>query len=203
MDKREVDARGLACPRPVVMTKKALDEMGAGVLAVLVSQEVQSRNVSQVAEAAGYRADVEKMGDYFRVTIYKPQASPQPEPGPSAAVERPHPLSPVTFLLTSDALGSGDEQLGRLLAQLMIQTLSEAEAIPARLIFMNSAVRLVCKGSAVLEPLAALQERGVELLACGTCLQHFGLLDEVQVGTISNMYDIVEALMSADRTVCL
>ncbi len=201
MSERQVDARGLPCPRPVVMTKKALDEMDSGVLRVLVSQKVQSRNVSQVAEAAGYQAQVREAGDYFEVLITKTA-----EKAPATEAEEIGPArmqQGLVFMIASDRIGHGDDELGQVLMQLMMQTMAEAEGVPETIVFMNAGVRLCCKGAPVLEALRGLGERGVRLLVCGTCLQHFGLVDEVEVGEISNMYDILQTLMKAERVVNL
>ena len=197
MEERQVDARGLQCPRPVMMTKKALDEMGAGVLRVLVTQEVQSRNVSQLAAAAGLKAEVDHLGDHYCVTIWK-GASPgaKLEAQPQRQPER-QPAGP-TFFFGSDTLGRGNDELGRLLARLMIQTLADLDSPPQCIIFMNTGVRLVCSGSPVVEALRTLERKGTRILACGTCLDFLGLVDNVEVGTVSNMFDILQALTSAE-----
>ncbi len=189
-----------------MMTKRALDEMGAGVLRVLVTQEVQSRNVSQLAAAAGLKAEIEELDGYYRVTVYKttaptlppkPQARPQPEKAVSA---RPH---SVTLFFGSDTVGRGDDELGRLLARLMLQALADMDNPPARIVFMNTGVRLVCKGSPAIEALKALEHKGTKILACGTCLDYLGLVDDVEVGTVSNMLDIIEALMGSENVLAV
>jgi selenium metabolism protein YedF len=209
MTDRELDLRGLECPLPVVRTKKALDEMGGGALRVLVSKEVQSCNVADAARAAGLAAEVEDLGDCYRVTICAGDAPPardaQGAAASQAATADAH-ASPAagrgtTFFLGADAVGRGNDDLGRLLARLMLQTLSEAETPPARVVLMNTGVRLACEGSPAIEALRALEARGTTVLACGTCLDFLGLLDQVRVGKVSNMYDILEALAEAERVV--
>lgn len=216
MADHQVDCRGLACPKPVMMTRKALNEAPPGRVLVLVTQEVQSRNVAQLAKAAGFEVEVTRMSDHFRVTILKPEAAPAATPGlplldmpiEATAVEPEPALSPLAqvatvFLLTSDRLGEGNQDLGALLAELMVNTLPELDERPARLVLMNTGVRLACSGSKVLAALHKLEDQGVELLVCGTCLEFLGLLDELQAGHVSNMYDIVTALLGAASVVAL
>ncbi len=191
-----LDCRGLQCPRPVVMARKALDAMPDGALDVLVSLEVQAANLVQLAEAAGWPTEVEQFGDHFRVTVHKSGPSTAaPASAPVAACGPP--IANATFLFGSDELGHGDPDLGRLLTQLMLRTLADSETPPRRLLFLNTGVRLACEGSPVLDALRALEDRGVEILACGTCLDYLALMAKLGVGRITNMHDIVESLVSA------
>jgi selenium metabolism protein YedF len=111
--------------------------------------------------------------------------------------------APAVLTITSDTMGRGDEALGAILMRSFLHTLAEAKTAPRTIIFYNTAVKLVAEGSPVLEDLRALAERGVELLACGTCLGHFDLKESVAAGEISNMYTIAEHLLSSDRVVNL
>jgi selenium metabolism protein YedF len=182
------------------MARKALDEMPVGVLQVLVSLEVQMRNLVQLAEGAGWPADAQRVGDHFLVTIRKtgpaavePQAAVLQGDAPSVAN--------ATFVFGSDELGHGEPDLGRLLLQLMVRTLADGDPAPRRLIFLNTGVRLVCEGSPILDALRALEDKGVDLLACGTCLDYLGLLDLLRAGHVSNMHDIVGFLTTAGNLI--
>jgi len=103
----------------------------------------------------------------------------------------------------SSTLGRGDEELGNVLMRSFIHTLTETEVPPQEIIFMNSGVKLVAEGSEVLDDLRSLESRGIEILACGTCLGYYRLKDAIRVGRISNMYDIAAALLEADRVVSI
>ena len=82
-----------------------------------------------------------------------------------------------------------------------MKTLLDLKPIPSRLIFINSGVRLTTEGSEVLESLKALSEKGVEILSCGTCLDFYHLKEKLKVRVVSNMFDIAQSLMEADRLI--
>jgi selenium metabolism protein YedF len=107
----------------------------------------------------------------------------------------------TVVLFASDVLGRGEAELGNVLIRGFLHTLNEVEPLPATLIFINSGVRLVAEDSEVMEDLRALCDKGVEVLACGTCLNYYGLKDKVAVGQVSNMYSIAESLLRADKVI--
>jgi selenium metabolism protein YedF len=82
-----------------------------------------------------------------------------------------------------------------------LKTLLDLEKRPDRLILINSGVQLASEDSKALEALRVLSEKGVEIVSCGTCIDFYGLKDKIKVGTISNMYDIVQSLLEADRVI--
>jgi selenium metabolism protein YedF len=104
----------------------------------------------------------------------------------------------VVFI-ESDSIGRGSEELGRILMRSFLHTLAEAEFTPAKIILVNGGVKLACEESEVLGDLSALSRQGVEVLCCGTCLDYFGLKSELQVGRISNMYEILSSLAQAGK----
>jgi selenium metabolism protein YedF len=107
----------------------------------------------------------------------------------------------IVVFLASDELGSGDPELGRILMRSFVKTLKEARPRPSRVLFINGGVRMVAEGSELLAELRELGEAGIDLAACGTCLDFFHLKDKVQVGRATNMQDIVAALLGADKVV--
>jgi selenium metabolism protein YedF len=206
---KTIDARGLACPQPVILTRRAMREEGVTEIVTIVDNETSRRNVSRMAEREGYRVAVEEHGDEAHLRLTRPSAQ---VPGarveavaePSMAVGRATPAAgPLVVLVAADTLGRGEPELGGILMRSFFHTLGEVEPLPDTVIFLNSGVRLVAEGSPVLEDLAALAERGVQVLACGTCLDYFALKDALRVGEISNMYTIAETLLRAGRVVHL
>jgi len=189
-----IDARGLACPQPVVLTKKALDR--ADDLTVIVDNAAAMQNVSRMAESQGFGVSVdEKMdGIYLRLT------RPVDE---SLGGKVPLLFEPTVLLVAASTLGRGDDELGSTLMRTFIHTLSESDIKPHKIIFMNSGVKLATRGSEVIDDLRALEKERVEILACGTCLAHFGLKDAVEAGRISNMYEITLALMKATKVISI
>ena len=107
----------------------------------------------------------------------------------------------VVVYINSHLLGVGDEALGSILMRAFLKTLLDMETRPNRLILINSGVRLASEGSEVLETLRTLSEKGVEILSCGTCLDFYGLKEKLRVGIVSNMYDIAQSLLGADRLI--
>jgi len=188
---KTVDARGQTCPQPVILTRKALAEVSE--VLVIVDNDTAQMNIRRMAEKGGHRVETEQKADgiYLRIT----------QAAGCATAEAIHHESNIVVLVSSDSLGRGDAELGRVLVRGFLHTLNEVEPLPATLIFINSGVQLVTEGSAVLDDLGALSDKGVEVLACGTCLNYYALKDRVAVGQVSNMYSIAEALLRADKVI--
>ena len=193
-----VDARGLACPQPVILTRSALQESDA--VTTIVDNETARSNVSRMAAKQGCQVDVEEREDGIYVHLTKGEA-PAEEAAPQMAAV---PTSgPLVLTVPSEIMGRGDEELGGILVRAFFHTLCEVEPLPQTIIFFNSGVKLVVEGSPVMEDLQALEARGIEILACGTCLGHYELKDKVAIGEVSNMYTIAEMLLSAGKVVSL
>jgi len=107
-------------------------------------------------------------------------------------------MRPKIFLIQSEGLGRGDEQLGSMLMANFLRLLGESEDKPGSLIFWNAGVRLLCQGSPVLNRLKQLEEQGVELLACTTCLEHFDLMDKLAVGKPTTMVTSIQSMLTCD-----
>ena len=140
-------------------------------------------------------------------------AAPQPAPAPSRPAPAPgrsqqtaeNPRSPLAkgtvLVISSDVMGSGDEGLGRLLMKGFLYAMVEQEKQPEMILFYNSGVFLTTEGSGVLDDLREMERRGVRLLTCGTCLNHYGRLEKLQVGEVTNMYEIAQCMMQAERII--
>ncbi len=200
-----VDARGKSCPEPVILTRRALSE--AAEVTVIVDNETARENVSAMARSQGYEVQSEQRADGFYLHISRSPVAPGPGPLPAAtaAAETAAPSAAglTVLFIGSDTVGRGPEELGGILMRSLLHTLTEVSPCAATLVFMNTGVRLVVEGSPVLDDLRQLCERGVQILACGTCLGYFGLKDRVAVGTVSNMYTIVETLLGAGKVISL
>ena len=189
-----IDARGLACPQPVVLTKKALEK--ADDLTVIVDNATAKQNVSRLAESHGLGVTVEEKGDGIYLRLTRPADE-------SLGGKVPLLFEPTMLLVASNTLGRGDDALGSVLMRTFIHTLGESDIKPHKIIFMNSGVKLVTQGSEVIDDLRAMEKESVEILACGTCLGNFGLKDAVEVGRISNMYEITMALMKSTKVISI
>lgn len=198
-----VDNRGLACPEPVIRTKKALDGMGAGTLVSTVDNEIAKENVLRLANSMGLPASVELKNGLFHITITKSdnvEATTLPLELQSCSFpNRKH----TTLLIKSDLFGQGEQALGEVLMKSFFHALNESSVLPREIFFVNSAVRLTCQGSAVLAKLQELQEKGVPILSCGTCLDYYHLNDRLAIGEVTNMFSIVESLTQADNAITI
>ena len=189
-----IDARGLACPQPVLLTKKALEK--ADDLTIIVDNATAEQNVSRLAENHGLEVSVDKKGDGIYLRLKRPAEE-------SLGGKVPLLFEPTVLLVASSTVGRGDDELGEVLMRTFMHPLGESDIKPHKIIFMNSGVKLVARGSEVIDDLRALEKESVEILACGTCLGHFGLKDAVEVGRISNMYEITMALMKATKVISI
>jgi len=197
-----VDARGLDCPQPVVLTRRALLETGVGCVQVLVDSEVSVENITRMARSEGCAVAVEQSSQGFCLTLTRGAAGKAAKAeDPVAARDAPRAAPRVAVLVSSSLLGVGDEPLGRILMRAFIKTLAEVEPRPQQAVFLNSGVRLTTTGSELIEDLRALERQGMEIISCGTCLDYYGLRGALEVGIVSNMYEIASVLVNADRVV--
>lgn len=201
----QIDCRGLNCPEPVLRTKQALEEGRPETLVIIVDNETARENVLRFLRSRNLAASWKQEGDFYQITV-----SGAGEAGTAGASE-PRPATGKTkagadrlaILISSETLGQGSSELGSLLMRNFIYTLTRQDEPPEAVIFMNSGVKLCIEGSPVLEELSLLQEKGSRILACGTCLDYYGVKEKLAAGQVSNMYDIVELLGAASRTITL
>lgn len=196
-----IDCRGLACPAPVLKAKEVIERDRPSVLEVTVDNDASRENVSRFLSHQGYEVSVAEEGGVFRVigTFREAPGKPHRE-AEREALEAP---SKIAILVTSDGLGRGDDALGARLMVNFLKTVQEIGDDLWRLIFLNSGVKLTVEGSEVLPVLQAREGDGLKILVCGTCLEHFRLLERKQVGETTNMLDIVTSLHLADKVITL
>jgi selenium metabolism protein YedF len=167
----------------------------------LVDNETALGNVSRMAKKAGWQVSVATEGDEYRIALAKGAAVPQAEPltvGKAEVVS-----GPLVLVVPADTMGRDNAELGSVLIRGFFHTLGEVEPLPEAIILFNTGVRLACEGSSVLDDLCALEAEGIEILACGTCLNYFELTEKLSVGQVSNMYDIAETMLRAGKVVNL
>ncbi len=194
-----VDARGLPCPQPVILTRKAMQETDH--IVTLVDSENSVANVSRMAQQAGWLVHVTRQENEFQIELTRaPQTSPPEQPSGEGVQGA---AGPLVLVVAADMMGRGDPELGSILIRGFFHALGEVRPVPQTVILFNTGVKLACEGSAVLEDLCALEAQGVQLLACGTCLNYFGLTDKLAVGQVSNMYTIAETLLNAGKVIHL
>ena len=194
-----IDAKGKACPTPVIMAKKAISA-GESTFTVLVDNTTAVENLKRLAENQGFDAAAAEAEGVFSVAFTRTGCAaceeavnaPLPAPGGDWAV-----------FVGRDIIGDGDRELGTNLMRMFFYTLSQGEDKPGAVLFMNAGVKLPTLDEQVVEHLKALSAVGVEILVCGTCLNFYGLTEQLRVGTVSNMYDIVTRMQKAGKVVSL
>lgn len=190
-----VDALGKACPMPVILAKKEID-VGNTSFVVAVDNEVAVQNLQRLAESQGYQVQVQTKDGNFHVSFTGEGAS-------AACCEETAKPKNWALFVGKDFIGDGSEELGTSLMTMFFYTLAESNDAPRYVLFMNSGVKLPVENDQVVEHLKTLQEKGSEILVCGTCLKFFGIADNLKIGTVSNMYDISERMHLADKVITL
>ena len=187
----KVDAIGQVCPVPIIMTKNALKDIEEGQVEVSVDNRISLENLQKMSKEMGYDYTVEESGDIFKIVINKMRES----------VELRESEENTVVVIDSLHMGKGDVELGRILMKGFIYTLSEIEELPKTILFYNEGVKITTQESDTLNDLLFLESEGVEIVNCGTCLDFFKLKDDLKVGSITNMYDIVERMEKAEKVI--
>lgn len=208
-----IDARGEACPIPVVRTLKALGALaGPGAVETLVDNEIAVQNLTRMGEGKGCAVASERLGEKeWRVTVTtmvalgvsdaEAESATCEVPGASGAAAAVLAPRRVVVAITSECMGTGDDVLGRKLMGSFVYSLTQLDELPATVLLYNGGAHLSCEGSPALEDLRGLAASGVEVLTCGTCLDHYGIADTLAVGEVTNMYVIAQRLTGASLVV--
>lgn len=196
----KIDAVGVQCPMPVVMTKKEFDKIQEGVVEVTADNFTCVQNLEKFAKSNSFEFSYEqKEEDRWLVTIEKKLGQGLAKEDVNTGLVN----DKFTIAIGTDHYGQGAEELGKILMKSFIYTVSETEPYPTSMVFFNSGVKLTTEGSPVLEDLKKLAENGVQIISCGTCLDFYEIKDKLQVGEISNMYTIYETIRDAGRNMVI
>ena len=194
---KEINCRGMACPERVLTVKKAIEQC-AESLSVIVDDAAANENVRRFAESQGYGVYIkEEASGQWRLNLTCASCAPMPscKQAPAAGEEK------IVIYVAHKEMGAGDEELGLTLMRAFLKTLLEFKPLPWRMIFLNGGVKLTTSGSPVLGVLEELEQAGVGLLSCGTCLDYFQLKSKLKAGKVTNMFEIVASLRSAGRVI--
>ena len=188
---KEIDAKGLACPKPVVLAKKAITS-NQEVL-VIVDNQTAASNLTKLGKKMGAEVSVVEESETEFKVMFKKTKSTDSENADSESETS----GAKIYLIPSDTMGDGERELGQILIKGFISTIKELDPLPEKIIFLNSGVKLATKEDIVFY-LKELEEQGVEILLCGTCVDYYELQAEVGVGEISNMFEIADNLNRRD-----
>ena len=195
---KKIDARGLACPAPVLQTKNAIEDENLNSIEVLIDNEASRQNVSRFLKSQGFEVSVQEREGDFHVTGRR-EAGVEPE---DVVVEKQDTeKKKIMVMVANNCMGHGDDELGSKLMVSFLKTLKEMGDELWRLVFVNNGVKLTIDSSEVLSVLKEYEKDGLHILVCGTCLTYFNLLEKKQVGETTNMLDIVTAMQLADKVI--
>ena len=198
-----IDCKGMACPLPVVNAKKAAEELSGGdVLTVLVDNEIAVQNLTRFAEHKGFGVSAEKKGEKeYAVTMSISGAVAEAVQEEEVACAMDTRRRGMLVVLSANVMGSGDPKLGTSLMKAFVFALTKQDQLPDTILCYNTGAYLTCEGADTLEDLKLLESEGVTILTCGTCLDFYGLKEKLAVGSVTNMYDIVERMESAAQII--
>lgn len=196
----KVNAIGDNCPIPVIKTKKAMQEVtGPETIEVWVDNEIAVQNVTKMAVNEGAEVTSEQAAEKeYKVTVRMNGALEDTAEETAAA---PVQEDNTVVVIASDKMGSGNDELGKVLIKGFIFAITQLDKLPKTMLFYNGGATLTAEGSDSLEDLKNLEAQGVEILTCGTCLNYYGLTEKLQVGSVTNMYTIVEKMAGAGRII--
>ena len=204
MTTAQLECQGLPCPQPVLKCKEIVEIDAPGKLSVVVDNDAAKENVSRFLTTRGYTSSVEKRGEEFVITGVRAMpadASCAPCEEMSEAEMTGLSKQKVLVFIASDVIGSGDDELGGKLMYNFLLTLKEMGNDLWRIVMVNGGVKLAVPDSPCMAELQQLEKQGVSILVCGTCLEHFGLSGDRQVGDVTNMLDIITSFHLASKTI--
>lgn len=204
MERLVINAVGDQCPIPVVKASKALKGMKeAGTVEIHVDNEIAVQNLTKLANSWNLKSFAEKKEDGLFIVTITTDGVLQGETGTAeeCAVCVPDKRGNTVVAVSSGCMGCGNDELGKVLMKGFIFALSQLDELPGTILFYNGGAAITTEGSVSLEDLKNMEAQGVEILTCGTCLDYYGLKDKLAVGSVTNMYTIVEKMTQADKII--
>lgn len=200
---KTIDMLGQPCPGPVIHAKRALADPAVDAVTVLVDNFIAVQNLQKMADGMGYDMNYSEKADASYAVVLQKIGAEATEVKLAGTAPSVQDACGATVLITSDQMGRGSEELGRILIKGFIFALTELDPIPQTVIFVNAGVRLTTDGANTIADLKALREKGVEVYSCGTCLNYYGLTEKLEVGEVVDMLRIVTRLGQAGSVVSI
>ncbi|MDD2205775.1 sulfurtransferase-like selenium metabolism protein YedF [Aminobacterium sp. MB27-C1] len=199
----KIDARGKACPQPVMMTKQAVDN-GAKDVTVFLDNPVAASNVQRFLSKQGFSVSLrDDNGDLIVEAQLTGNLSQDPQKKAASAQAKSCPEEKNAIFISHNVMGGDDKELGEVLIKGFLGTLAQLDVPPAYIALMNEGVKLALKGTPTCEHLQDIASKGTTILVCGTCSNHFGITEKIGVGTISNMFEITDTLLKASKVISM
>ena len=196
-----VDGKGLLCPQPLILTRKALKNSQPGeTLMIECDNRTAFQNIMTYLRDQSLSPSGAEEGDIFRIEVLSQVVSSDPVRKP-ASLDATSCSSAYVVVVSSEKMGEGDPQLGTILMKGFLNALNEQPVLPTHVIFYNSGAKLVTHESGVISSLQTLSDCGVEILVCGACVDFYDLRPRIAVGTVSNMFTITETMAKTGHVV--
>jgi selenium metabolism protein YedF len=190
-----IDVRNLACPEPVVRVKNALSSEKVSTVTVTTNEMLSVENIKRFAQKMGYSFELKEEGDGdYLLTISKVE---------SQTTNTKNNDEDIVIFISSDKIGEGADELGELLMSTLFKTIEDISIKPSKFIFMNTGVKLTSVNKDTVKSLKKIEESGIEIINCGTCLDFYEIKDKLKIGRVSNFFEILEILTGADRVISL
>lgn len=205
MTENKIDARGIPCPKPVLLAEEALSKISEGIVEVLVDNEASVGNLTRFASKNGFYSESIKEDNYWRVKIVKGYPCEISEAEETATlatqIEEVSPQPSGYFLIiATDTMGK-EEELGRILMKAFFETMKVTKEIPQTIFFLNAGVKLTTVNEEIIPILKEIEAMGVEIFSCGTCLKHYSLESELKVGYRGTTNHIIEGMKDFQKTI--
>lgn len=199
-----INARGIGCPKPVIMAEEALSKIDEGTVEVIVDNEASVSNLSRFANKNGYYTENKKEENYWRVKIvkgYPCEIAPEQKETESIQQETlSHQPSTYFLIVATDTMGK-EEELGKILMKAFFETMKVTRELPHTIFFLNAGVKLTTINEEFISIIKDVEAMGVEVFSCGTCLKHYDLESELKVGYRGTTNHIIEGLKDSKKTV--
>ncbi|MGO9952517.1 MAG: sulfurtransferase-like selenium metabolism protein YedF [Dissulfurispiraceae bacterium] len=193
----QIDARGMGCPKPVILAEEALLKISEGSVEILVDNEASVSNLKRFASKTGLHSESLKEENHWRIKLVKGYICDTPEPAEEHSIE---PEKDILLIVASDTMGK-DEILGRTLIKGYFETIRVTRELPHTIFFLNAAVKLTTVDEELVPVIKAIEAMGVEIFTCGTCLKYFNLESSLKVGYRGTTNHIVEGMKDFRKTI--
>lgn len=192
--KKTLDLRGMLCPKPVIETQKAFKEENVTEFVILVDNMTARENLKRLAGTKEYNFSFKTLEGYEEIIINRDSSIEEEKEMYIADCNIV--TNSSVLMITREFLGEGNDELGKVLMKGFLYTITETLPYPEKIILLNSGVKLSTTNEETLVHLQKLEKAGVKIYTCGTCLNYYDLANELKVGVIGNMYDVVESLIN-------
>lgn len=202
--KTTLDLKGMQCPKPVLETQKAFKDQSITEFEVIVDNAAARENLKRLADSKGYKYEVKESPNEIVINIKRESGETIVQEEEFVAVcDIASDVSNAVLLIKNEFLGDGNDELGKVLMKGFLYTITETKPYPEKVVLLNSAVKLSTVNEETIAHLKKLEEAGTKIYSCGTCLNYYDLADQLKVGVVGNMYDVVESLNSTTNRIIL